>query len=357
MSRVTVAVVLVTGTMTGCIFTDPINAPPRVEEIVAPPSISRGDSPEFTARTTDDQQEPPVLSWAHKAGRCPDDPSAALWPTERKQTERYVVPPSDTGGRFCVWVFATDSHRAVGHRTYEANPANHLPVAQIDVVSPEPSPSYRLFSDFRLSSARSSDLDQDPLVYQWNPIKAPTGVTLVLAPCDAGAAAMNQQQCFSAEVPGEYKVGLTVNDGFDSSAETVASFLVLEDQAPCLMQTVPSVNASTVVHPHDMPDRFEVSRVDDDGDPLPAGPRGQSHFAWALAVGDGPMAYYDNRDIPWLDIVPGMFQVGDTARVRVEINDRNVAASRRALMSCGDQDLCSAHAGCFQRVTWKIEYR
>jgi len=341
--------------MTGCIFTDPINAPPTVEEIVPPPSISRGDTAEFTARTKDDQQEPPVLTWAHQKGACPGDQNAA--PAQRSRIDRYKVLPSDTGGRFCVWAFATDSHGAVGAKTYEANPANHVPVAQIDVVSPEPVPMFRLFSDFHLSGARSSDRDQDPLVYQWKPIKAPAGTNLVLAPCAGAMAADPQEQCFSADVFGEYKIGLTVSDGIDS-AETVQTLMVLDDQAPCLSQTAPTMSATKVVHPPTMPDHFEVSRVDDDGEPLPAGPRGgRTHFSWAWARGDGAMNYLLDRDIPWYDIPEGTFPVGETVRVRVEISDRNAAAIRKILDSCADQDVCAARPGCFQRFTWKIEYR
>lgn len=355
-SQVTLTAVLVASTMTGCIFTDPINAPPKVK-IDAPAPIFRGDAAEFSATATDDQQEPPVLTWGHRSGPCPDDRSPAQGPTERSRSDRYKVLPSDTGARFCVWAFATDSHGAVGVDARDSTPANHPPVAQIEVLSPAPGPSYRLFSEFRLSGARSSDLEQDPLVFMWKPIRAPAGAKFELVSCEPAGMRMNQEQCFSADTPGEYKVGLTVVDPFDDSMETVQTLFVLDDQAPCLSQTMPSINATTVVHQTKDPVRFEVSRVDDDGDPWPGGGRGQARFDWAWARGDESMMYLNNRDLAWFDFPGNTFKIGDTVRVRVEVSDRNRPATERILLSCMDQDVCAARPGCFQRVTWKIEYR
>ena len=51
----------------------------------------------------------------------------------------------------------------------------------------------------------------------------------------------------------------------------------------------------------------------------------------------------------------------DSGRVRVEIHDRNVGNSGavnidNVLLECGDKPQCAATPGCFQRVSWSIDW-
>ena len=100
---------------------------------------------------------------------------------------------------------------------------------------------------------------------------------------------------------------------------------------------------------------FIVDRVSDDGDPYPRSAHGETHFTWYVGRAGEPLVYQDN-DFHSLDLAPGTFSLGDVGSVRVEIHDRNTRAIDNVLLGCGDSDVCAARSGCFQRVSWKIEY-
>ena len=85
-------------------------------------------------------------------------------------------------------------------------PANQAPVA--NAVAPQSVP---VSATVRLDGSASSDADNDPLAYAWvllsSPIGSRTGLT---SPANVTAA-------FVPDLPGLYRIGLTVNDGHASS--------------------------------------------------------------------------------------------------------------------------------------------
>jgi hypothetical protein len=340
-----------------CIFTDPINVPPTIQ-IDAPSQLLRGETAEFRAVATDDHGTPTV-TWALVSGACPADRPPASWPAAKPEAvgERYVVAATDTRARFCLWAFATDQHRASRAAVFDADPTNRPPVARLDVVTPEPEPAgtFALFSTFHLSAGASSDPDKDDLRFDWRFLRQPSGSAAALAACDAPADV--KARCFNANVRGEYLVALKVTDPLGAETETTKTLTVRDDQAPCIVETAPTFElgqGERLVHDRNLEDTFQVRRVQDDGDPWPGG---RPEFRWFVARGAEAFVRFEN-DLSTFSLPARQFGVGELVRIRLEVADRNRDTISRSLLSCA-ADLCelSPGSGCFQRVTWTVEYR
>ena len=108
-------------------------------------------------------------------------------------------------------------------------------------------------------------------------------------------------------------------------------------------------DASSVVHDY---------AVDDDGAPWPPGPQGGATFRWYVST-DGQTFQFVNNDYPTLPLAStGLYKTGDIVKVRVEVSDRN-PTNDAALAGCDrrQDDLCQSVPGCFQRVTWSVDFR
>jgi hypothetical protein len=174
-------------------------------------------------------------------------------------------------------------------------------------------------------------------------------------PCSSGDA---WDLCFTASVQGDYAVSLTVNDPEGATGFKMAPLHVAPDRAPCIRLSDPNVMAPTLYHlsndPLDpsagaggaVPQGFKIMTVDDDGDPLPAGPNGRATVSWSVAKNDEAFVPYGVSDS--LTLTTPLLHVGDTARVRVDVVDR-----AHSLTGC-DKDICATTPDCIQRFTWKI---
>ena len=95
-------------------------------------------------------------------------------------------------------------------------------------------------------------------------------------------------QCFVADVPGEYDVSLTVGDSFGKQAAAVPQKIIVRaDQPPCIGSsdpdflmspmvevTLPSQTNPTPTNPKPDPlPSFTIHSVADDGAPWPPGPK------------------------------------------------------------------------------------
>ena len=229
----------------GC-FTDPVNQPPQITALAARMPVVRGEPAWFTATVFDpDTDQPPITPrWISVAGDCPVDTSPSHRPTGAQPVpsdmQDFMVGGDATGGSFCVWVFATDRYGATAVKMLQVRPDDRPPQARIDVVNPDCTDTdpavptgcrYPLYSDFSLSGASSSDPDGDPLAdYTWTFESTPAGSTATLAPCPLGGPATS---CFSADLPGQYKVALSVRALQEQGSSTI-TLSVADDQPPCI---------------------------------------------------------------------------------------------------------------------------
>jgi hypothetical protein len=334
--------------------------------ITAPPTLLRGQPASYTASASDPDQDRVDFSWAVVPGDCAADTGPASWPADRVPSspdpEVFVVPAEVTRDRFCVWAFATDAHGALGEAHSAGDPENLAPTAQIDVKRPQvaPAPTYPLYTDFWLSGAASTDPEGDgPLTFAWSLDRAPVNSVARIGTC-AGAGAGASEGCFFADVPGQYVVSVAVSDPQGARGTATVTLLVAQDQPPCIVLSDPDFLTPTLVRDPTVSNDFSVDQVDDDGDPFPPGPHGRIRFRWYLGHGDEPLVSYDN-DFHSLTVAANTFLLGDSGRVRVEIHDRNVGNMGainidNVLLECGDKPQCAATPGCFQRVSWSIDW-
>ena len=352
--------------LAGC-FANPINRPPGVT-ITAPPTLLRGQPASYTVTASDPDQDRVDFSWTVLPTDCAADTGPASWPGDRMTSspdpEVLVVPAELTRDRFCVWAFGTDAHGALGADHRAGDPQNRAPMAQIDVVRPQAATLYPLYTDFWLSGAASTDPEDDrPLTFAWSLDRAPVNSVARMGSCAGGGAT---DRCFFADVHGQYVVSLAVSDPLGARGTTPPLVLMVDqDQPPCIVGSDPLILTPTVVRDPTVSNDFTVDQVNDDGDPYPVdpfapGPHGRIRFSWFVGHGDEPLVSYDN-DFHALTVAPNTFLLGDSGRVRVEIHDRNVGNTGainidNVLLDCGDKPQCAATPGCFQRVTWNIDW-
>ncbi|MBC8132850.1 MAG: hypothetical protein H7X95_07700, partial [Deltaproteobacteria bacterium] len=272
----------------GCLFTDPINMPPRVEINKPTVPILRGQEATFTATFSDPNEDGVTLRWGHKkicaietdtGFDCAPCPSAANdyldrkhWPEWSVPQQNYTVPITDTDGPFCVWAFASDTRGAIRPAIpYFAKPMNRAPVADIRVVAPGTAAPFPLYGKIELSGDLSKDADDgDLLDFEWTIISTPLGSTADLMECQPGTSTT---RCLAPDIEGTYVVSLTVRDrqknpATDTKTITLA---VAPDRLPCLNReasTDPAV-IDVLVREVDKPVEFNVKGVDDDGDKYP----------------------------------------------------------------------------------------
>jgi hypothetical protein len=259
-----------------------------------------------------------------------------------------------------VLAFVSDNHGATDSDIYASDPMNHTPVARIDVEEPAITSPFPFYSDFRLSGVGSMDDDPfDALTYEWTMLRSPIGWTGEPMPCAEGEDD-ESRRCFTASAAGEYEIALQVSDGAVFSPRVSRVLVVDADGPPCIDLTIPAFpNPLAPPLPRDSAkeDRFEVTRVLDDADPFPRGRHdGTTSFAWFLGRGTEPMRNLNNI-FSFLPIPPDFFRLGEQVRIRVEIADRNRHFIEQVLLGCKDEPLCAARPGCYQRVTWTVEYQ
>lgn len=344
--------------LSGCIlFTDPVNRPPEIKGIVTSMMLVRGQTVTFTAEVNDPDKESVKLEWSSRPARCPDQIDASQRPPTEQQQPVYTLKlGAEKASVLCVWVLARDPHGAtdVAARTIEAG--NRPPVAKMSVQQPATNElgRYDLFSRFRVTGAQSDDPDQDMIKRDWTFLAPNARSNAQLKPC-APTSPEDAVQCFLADVPGDYQLTLTVNDGTENSQTSQLTLRVDEDTPPCIELSLPSHNASPLVLDPAQPWSFAVLRVNDDGDPFPgeAPPRGSAAFSWTFRHSGG-----DWRALPGFESLPSVliaadtFVIGDKVDLRVEVKDREPL---HTLAACGTADVCPTN--CPQRITWNMEYR
>ena len=169
---------------------------------------------------------------------------------------------------------------------------------------------------FTLTGAASSDPDGDSLLYSWTITGRPTGSQTALISEDS----VNPE--FVADVPGDYIISLTVNDGLENSAadEVVVS---VPNTPPVAVISGPSSGVTSDVLMYSA-----VQSSDVENDPLT--------YNWSLFGPEGSVASLDDptalapRFTPDIGgeymlqlVVSDGFDVSDTATLIIEVGQEN----------------------------------
>ena len=321
--------------LTGC-YTDRINVAPTVS-IVPPTRVSRGAAAQFGAFAQDDHAAVLKYQWSVTAGACPDGgalPTTAPLGAGSDSTFSVTLGAS---GDYCASVVVTDDQGASSHATYSFHIDDQPPtpsIAAIDALMAArmPAASVPLYSNLHFSGRGSSDPDPgDTLALSWS-LTPPAGAAGRPPACPAPSG---DDTCFTVDQPGSYQLTLTVTDSDGMVAKQTFSFEVAPDQPPCIVETDPPFAAQGAIHDPKKPLTFTVTRVADDGDPLPA-PADRSStlsFVWSWRV--DPSAAFTRMvdvDLPQFPFPADSLQSGRTLQVRVEAHDR-IARSNQFL-SC-----------------------
>jgi hypothetical protein len=263
---------LLAGVAPACLlYTDPINSPPEVIEIVAPTNLHPNEMATFQGRATDPDGDTVVLLWTMAEQGC-KAVTAGDWdqrPTSSDPKFAVTVKGHQT---FCVRLVAQDHHGALSApKLYEGKALNSRPATTLSVDPPMGMASFPLYTNFRLTAGPAKDDDSDPVTFTWTATD-PTGADMraSLTACDPKLP--DTVRCFSATKAGAYAVAVESSDGLEDGKgeRKMVTLPVLEDAAPCIEVTDPATETGVVVLAVTAPPRpFEVRRVRDDGNPFP----------------------------------------------------------------------------------------
>ena len=349
----------------------------RTLVVQGPAQVTSGQAVTFTASYDEEPAATALssLSWANRPS-CAEASEAAV---EARPERGLVTFRWERAARrsFCVAVLARDEFDVVHLGTLMV-PQGQItvsgPPAAIRMVQPElpvgiasGSVTLGIFTDVRLAAADAGDLDpEETLRFTWKLVR-PDGRELVPGECPDARPA-GSEICFQPDVRGRYRAEVSVTDG---TSTTVAPPLELEvnDRPPCIRETDPLFSsARKFFEYYDRARIFRVRSVQDDGDPLPPPTRAsQRAFRWSLRKhGEPPgrdgfarrvSATFSDFTIPARE-----YQPGDRIDVRVEYWDRldlENPDARDVQNRCDQQaPTCEVvpGSGCYQWITWTVEY-
>ncbi len=333
--------------------------------IVVPPDIVPGVPATFSANATDDHSESLRYQWFEAMVPCTNGDSPPTAPGSTSASTSTFSPTFPMSGDYCVWVTVTDASGAFTTATNGVHVEDRAPQATIKEVLPgvgvpqEPRMTVPLYSDLHFTSS-SIDPDQGDDIATANWSSMLDCASQMPGACPGKPADL----CFSADQPGECTLVLTVTDQDPEHLSDIArlTFRVSSDRPPCIMDTEPPNDAQLAWNPDDaLP--VKVTRLDDDGDPLPppAARPSLASFVWSWRVGTtgGFTRLVDVKQQAYT-FPSGSFRVGDIVQIRVEAHDR--------LDRAGELDACTGakpepppicdpvpSMSCKRWVTWTVE--
>jgi len=151
--------------------------------------------------STDPEGRPITYSWSFVSK--PADSNAAL-NSPTSATPTFVL---DTYGSYTLQLIVSDAKSSSAPSTVIINTQNTAPVANAG-----PAQSVSTQTTVHLDGSKSTDVDGDPLTYQWSFVSVPSGSTAVLS----NSTLVNPT--FVTDKVGNYVVQLIVNDGQQNSA-------------------------------------------------------------------------------------------------------------------------------------------
>jgi hypothetical protein len=349
---------LLVGATPGCLlYTDRINHSPEVS-VSWPAHVYARMSVLVPATATDPDGEAVSLSWSRVDRPCPQA-SASDWSNAGSAPGRSYQLEVPDRRPFCVKVVARDEAGAEAVVLLDGAPEDRAPDVRIGTAALAGS-LYSLWSEVTLSASGSVDQDGDALAFSWD-VRDAAGTAVATRKCGPGAQP-DVATCFTADHSGTFRALVTGSEGEGGlSGQAELSFTVAEDQPPCLVTTVPSLDtAELVMAVTDSPRRFEVRQVRDDGDPWPPGPHGQSEFRWYIGREHGEWTRQLGFEGPSFEVSAARFpdaRPGNVYRVRVEARDaaHDNPAGLRDLDDCDDtRRICERPAGCSRLAWWSV---
>lgn len=369
------AVVVVTGLVPGCFYTEPLNQRPsaRINQQTSA-VVYRGDVVHLTSTTSDPDNDPLRYQWRAYActdanlgvgndGGCDQVPFA----TEVLESFSFVVPMLRANSTplqsVLVDLEVTDDHDAT------ARPVQQLIVPLGDeaptlVASKAFHNAYVVGQPVNLFAAVGDPDDgiMPPPAVAWTVFSPPSQPTYTLVdipnvPSDPAHPELAQLgKVLTPQGPGSWDVQIVATDSLGKTAMTDVPVDVTADRPPCLAQLAPIVPPTGQTYPLDQATQFQVLVVDDDLDVYPASGdpiTGVTTFDWTVLPPGGTRQTVSSTNHVLLD--PASYAPGDVVEVRVEINDRN----HWSLASCGASAATCSLTGdsCLQRQTWRVEVR
>jgi hypothetical protein len=268
---------------------------------------------------------------------------------------------------FCVAVLARDQFDVpVLADLAVARPTNSEPF--IRAVIPQPADTrppgpvvVPIFKELQLAAGEENDfLPQEMVTFTWK-VTGPGGAELAHVPC-AGTSPAGVKICLQLPTEGSYQAELSITEaGVTRAAKPLA--LQAKDNPPCIRATNPPFDTGGKLLGFEQQQRdFAVLEVQDDGDPLPPPPRPTERaFIWYVRKPDSTtFDWRVNEGLPNFLIPAKSYQALQRIEVRLEYRDRVTAANpgARSLAHCKPEDrLCESSPGCYQWVTWTVDYQ
>ncbi|HEY3352360.1 MAG TPA: hypothetical protein VGQ83_03860 [Polyangia bacterium] len=358
---------------TGCIYLDEPNFAPT---IAVQPSREgpyyRGDAIGVTATLAD--RNPGEADKLTTTWTLTDATGAALpggaW-TECEPAAPSCFVPHRLGITYRMTGTAKDERGALSTGAVDFVVENRAPIAALDargVTWPEDG-HYRLLSPIAFTPLGSTDPDADDrcaLTYAFANFDARpllSQANLEACPADdvrPGCPTPVPTRCFTPDLPGTYRVKVTVTDSGGLTATATREVEVAPDHSPCLRQLTPTPALRLWVSRFDPTLVLAVNVVEDDLDPFPPAATNEAgfpRFTWSLrAPGDGALVAVPDYARSYYALDQAAFSAGDEIVVRVDVADRAAHAGA----TCGADDaVCPPGAdplaACVQRVTWNLE--
>jgi hypothetical protein len=329
---------------------DPQDNPPiAVLELVSPPEASSFEAGTPFVLSAEKSSDPDPgdavqIQWFVKAGP-PSFTSLPECPGTAPQLRRCFIATDPGDYQIEIRVTDNEAQTSTADKWLHVRPGQ-LGTPAIDLVSPAGSGPYPLGSLFQVTGQNSDGVD---LGYDWE-IVPPPGSDPMSGPCNDPSS-----QCFTADIPGTYRVGLSVRNDAGPSPIVWATFVVAPDQPPCIDHTTPDFTPAMTVLTADTD--FVVDLVSDDLDPFPP----TTDMQWWESDNGGDFHLVENG-FPSFPLHHASYEPGVQVRLRVEVRDRDTTRAEEGFIACHDADFCSEPSlihpsACFQRVTWTVVVR
>lgn len=369
-------IVLGSGLVSGCFYTDPLNQRPSVGivQLDAPGPVYRGKTVHLTANKDDPDglNENVQVQW--RAYLCTDptvEPDgghpgcdAAPFATDYQDDFSFTIPTFRDGSTtpevaVLVLLEGRDALQATARPTQQLT-LNLTDAPPTIATSTQYRHAYVVDHPVDLFAAIGDPDDgiEPPPTVGWTVYSPPTqpDYQLVEIP-DVPADPLHPEllqvgQTFTPHGAGDYTVRVTAADQLGATAQADIALHIDEDRPPCLTQYTPAAPPNGQTLPLTEPTLFEALVVDDDLDvwpPTDDPSEGVTAFAWSLKPPGGSMyeplsTVTGNR----IALDPASYAPGDIVELRVDIADRLGCDSPR--MNCH-----LTTGSCIQELTWRVE--
>jgi hypothetical protein len=319
----------------GCLYTDPINQRPVIDQMAASPQPTRYDQDVTVAF---DVYDPDGDDFSVNA-RVLEVPLVVAGQYDLQ------FMPSNGPGQYTVVVSATDSLGASsGERRIVIDVPNMTPkVTPPDRLGADAAPVadvYPLGTTFTIPAPTIDDEDKNLSADLW---------------VNGTKLQDTDHKQFRALMPGPYTVTYKVTDTLGAIGMASLSVTVADDRWPCVGGTSPDASTQVLLTVIGETRRLLVTRVDDDLNPWPTDSHGgHAYFQWLINSGDGNYRVIPNWTESYFDLDTIGYVVGDSVQVRVVVSDDD--ATHVPICTDPTMRVCQTPIGCPDWVTWNLEF-